>query len=217
MPPKRSTVMEYISLTSSSSATFTCNANAEPSGHCATVSCASSKSISAAQTFAPSPVKTMTPSRPMPPPAPVITHTLPSSLPAMVSAFRRDEHVLDVRVAVERSHAQLAAEPRLLHAAERRVRADRAVRVDREHARGDAARHAQRPRAVARPDRPGKAVRRVVRDPNRVPLVGERDHGCDGAEHLLTGDPVVVRRFDERAREPEARARGCLATEQRIT
>ena len=69
-----------------------------------------------------------------------------------------------------------------------------------------AAGDADRAGAVARPDRAGEAVGRVVGDPDRVGLVVERDHGRDRAEDLLAGDPVVVRRLDERAREPEARA-----------
>ena len=46
-----------------------------------TVSPASFSSRSATHTFAPSAVNTMAASRPIPPPAPVMTHTFPSSLP----------------------------------------------------------------------------------------------------------------------------------------
>ena len=80
------------------------------------------------------------------------------------------------------------------------------VRVDREHAGLDRPRDAQRPRAVRRPDRAREPVRRVVREPDRLCLVRERDHRRDRAEDLLPRDAVVVRRLDERAREPEARA-----------
>ena len=73
--------------------------------------------------------------------------------------------------------------------------------------------HAQRSRAVPRPDRPGKAVRRVVRDPDRVCLVLEGNHGRDGPEHLLTRYSIVVRRLHDRAREPESSALGSIAAE----
>src|SRR5262245_15802247 len=113
--------------TPSSSATFTPNANASP-GQSATVSSARATSRSATQTFAPSSVKTIAASRPIPPPAPVMTQTFPSNLPAM-SALRRDEDALDLRVAIERVHAELAAESGLLEPAERRLHADGRVRV----------------------------------------------------------------------------------------
>src|SRR5262245_53111858 len=131
--------------TPSSSATFTPNEKASPE-HRPTLSSASATSRSATQTFAPSPVNTIAASRPMPPPAPVITQTFPSSLPAM-SALRRDEDALDLGVALERVHAELATEPRLLEPAERRLDAYRRVRVHREDARIRRARDAQRPPA----------------------------------------------------------------------
>src|SRR3990170_843129 len=116
-------------LTSSSSATFTRTANASP-GHSEAVSSAISWSTSATQTFAPSAVKTIAASRPIPPPAPVMTHTFPSSLPAIsLLTLRGDEDALDLGVAVERVHAELAAESGLLEPAEGRLHADRGVRV----------------------------------------------------------------------------------------
>ena len=57
--------------------------------------------------------------RPDPDAAPVITHTLPSSRPAISAALRRDVDALDLRVVVQRVRAQLAADARLLEAAER--------------------------------------------------------------------------------------------------
>ena len=111
---------------------------------------------------------------------------------------------------------ELAAEAGLLEAAERRRDADRAVRVDAEHAGLERARDAQGAGAVRGPDRAGQAVRRVVRDPDRVRLVVERDQRGDRAEDLFAGDPVVVRRLDERARVPVALARGRLAAEERL-
>src|SRR5262245_10242865 len=161
IPPKWSAVVANIARTPSSSATFTPNANASP-GHSPTVSSASAASRSATHTFAPSPVNTVAASRPIPPPAPVMTQTFPSSLPAICLALRRDEDALDLRVTVERVHAELAAEPRLLEPAERRLHTDGRVRVHGQHARIGRPRHAQCPCAVARPDRPGETVGGVV-------------------------------------------------------
>ena len=132
------------------------------------------------------------------------------------SALRREEDVLDLGVAVERVHPELAAEARLLEAAERRRDAHGRVRVDAEDAGLDRARDAERPRAVARPDRAGEPVRRVVREPDRVGLVVERDQRGDRPEDLLARDAVVVRRLDERRREPEALAVRRLAAEERL-
>src|SRR4051794_22971776 len=179
MPPNRSSVMAYISFTSSSLATSTRRGNADPSGQRPTVSSARPKSMSATHTLAPSPVNTIAPSRPMPPPAPVITQTLPSSLPAIVSALRRDEHVLHVGIPLERGHTELPPEAGLLHASEGGVHADRAVRVDGQDPGIDRAGDAERASAVARPDRTREAVGSVVRDPDRIGLVRERDHCGD--------------------------------------
>src|SRR5436309_12691819 len=99
---------------------------------------------------------------------------------------------------------ELASEAGLLEAAERRRDANRAVGIDRQHPRLERARDAQCPRTVTSPDRAGEAVRRVVRDPDGVLLVGERDDRGDGAEDLFPCDAVVVRRLDERAGEVEA-------------
>src|SRR6187551_977547 len=202
MPPKRSAVAAHIARTASSSATSTANAKASPE-HSETVSSASAMSRSATQTFAPSSVKRIAASRPMPPPAPVMTQTFPLNLP-MSSALRRDEHALDLRVALERVHAELAAEPRLLEAAERRLHAHRRVCVHGEDAGVGCPRHTQCTGPVARPDRAGEPVRRVVREADRVGFVLERDHGRNRAEDLLARDPVLIRRLDDRARVPVA-------------
>src|ERR1044072_8526473 len=150
MPPKSSTVASIIACTASSSAPFTRKANESPE-HIVTVSSASETSRSATQTLAPSSENTIAASRPMPPPAPVITQIFPSSLPAM-SALRRDEDALNFRVAVERVHAELPSEPRLLEAAERRLHTHRRVRVHREDARVGGTGDPERASAVARPD-----------------------------------------------------------------
>src|SRR5205085_5738836 len=122
------------------------------------------------------------------------------------SALRRVEDVLDLAVAGEAVHAEFAAEATALEAAERRRRTHGRVRVDREHAGLDRPRHAQRTAAVLRPDRAREAVVGVVREPDRLGLVGERDERGDGTEHLLARDPVFRTRLDERCRIPEALA-----------
>src|SRR3954471_13477213 len=130
---------------------------------------------------------------PMPPAAPVITETFPSSLfitsaglPAPRSDFalrrpascwfRREVDVLELGVVLERVRPELAPDARLLEAAERRGHPNRGVGVDRDHAALDRARHPQRLGAVARPDRAGEPVDRVVGQANRLLLVAERDH-----------------------------------------
>src|SRR5918995_4976261 len=215
MPPKRSAVAAIIFITSASSATFASNANASPE-HRPTVPSAASRFMSAAQIFAPCSVKSTAASRPMPPPAPVITQTLPSRRPA-TSALRREEHRLDLGVALERLHSELAAEPRLLEAPERRRHPDRRVGIDAEDAGVDRACHPQRPGAVARPDRAREPVRRVVREPDRLRLVLERNQRCDRTEYLLARDPVVVRRLHDRRRVPEALPCRRLAAVERLS
>src|SRR4249920_3294598 len=197
MPPKRSAVCAYIEMTCFSSATSTVAASGSPE-QSATVSSAASPFTSAAHTLAPSSVKRIAASRPIPPPAPVITATLPSSRP--MSGLRGEEHRLDLRVAVERLHPELPTEARLLEAPERRLHAHGAVRVDRDHACLERPGDSQGPGTIARPDRARESVRGVVRDPDRVGLVVERDHRGDRAEDLLSRDAVVVRRLHERAR-----------------
>src|SRR5712692_3890057 len=169
--------------------------------------------MSATTTRAPSKAKRSAASRPIPPAAPVITATLLSSLP-MSRDLRGEEHRLDLRVALERVHAELAAEARLLEAAEGSRDAHRGVRVDREDAGLQRAGDAEGAAAVPRPDRAGEPVWRVVRDPDGLLLVLEGDDGGDRTEHLLARDPVVVGCLDERAREPEALPFRRLAPEQ---
>ncbi len=97
-------------------------------------------------TCAPSSVKRTAASAPIPPPAPVITQTLPSSRGAII--LGRVEHVLHLAVAGQAVHAELAAEAAPLEAAKRRRGAHRRVRVDREHPGLDRPSDAQRPAAV---------------------------------------------------------------------
>src|SRR5260221_4664042 len=159
----------------------------------------------------------MAPPPPIPPPAPVMTQTFPSRRPLIeFLALRGDVDALDFRIALQRVHAELPAEARLLEAAERRRDAHGRVRVDAQHAALERARHAERASTVARPDRAGETIRRVIRDPDRVSLVLERDDRRDRAEHFFAGDTVVVRGLDERAREPEAGAVWDVSAEKRL-
>src|SRR4051794_23160596 len=123
-----------MASTLGASATSTSYANASRASR-AVVS-AAAPSTSATQTLAPSAEKTSAASRPMPPPAPVITATLPSSLPATLR-LGRDEHVLDLGVALEGVHAELPPEPRSLEAPERSRHSHGAIGVDGEDARVD--------------------------------------------------------------------------------
>ena len=92
----------------------------------------------------------------MPLAAPVITQTLPSSLPATSSLLGRVEDVLDLRVMLERVGPELAPDTRLLEASERRRHPHGAVRVDRDHARV----RSRGPRAAPGRRRPTRSSRR---------------------------------------------------------
>src|SRR5437764_6692924 len=135
----------------------------------------------------------------------------------MPYSFRRGdscghEHVLELRVVLERVRAELASHTRLLEPAERRRDAHGRVRVDRDRPGLERPGDPERPRSVLRPDRAGEAVDRVVRDPDRVGLVVEGDDRGDGAEDLLARGAVVVRRLAAKLeRDALDRLRGELA------
>src|SRR3989454_8110545 len=178
--------------------------------HSAAVFSPASTPTSATHTLAPSSENRSAASRPMPPAAPVITATLPSSRPTL--RLGRDVEVLELRVPVERVHAELPAEAGLLEPAERRRNPDGRIRIDGEDAGLERPSHPQGARPVLCPDRSRKPVRRVVRNPDGIGLVLESDHGGDRAEHLLARDAILVRRLNDRTREPEAAALGCVST-----
>ena len=71
-------------------------------------------------------------------------------------------------------------------------------------------------RAPSRVQTSRRGRRRVVRDPDRLRLVVERDHRRDRSEDLLARDAVVVPRLDERAGEPEPWRVGRIAAEERL-
>ena len=114
-------------------------------------------------------------------------------------------------------HPKFPPEPGLLEPAEGRRNPDGRIRVDGEDAGLERPGHPQGARPVLGPDRPRKAVRRVVRNPDGIGLVLESDHGGDRAEHLLARDAILVRCLNNRAREPEAAALGCVSTIDNVT
>src|SRR3954465_9857112 len=81
---------------------------------------------------------------PIPPDAPVMTHTLPSTRPGTSAPLGRVVDGLRLAVVLDGVRAELTAVARLLEAAERGRHAHRRVRVDRQHAALDGARHPQR-------------------------------------------------------------------------
>src|SRR3954453_22325690 len=122
-PPKRSIAAAYMPCTSSASVTPE-RTNSPPISSASAVP--PSLSRSATTTYAPSAANRRALARPIRRAAPVMTATLPSSLPATalpLSRFRSvgcEEDVLHVREGVQRVGAELAPETRLLHPAERR-------------------------------------------------------------------------------------------------
>src|ERR1700761_249133 len=198
--PYSSTARSIAALTSPSSATLA--AIVSPP-----TACSASRSIPT--TVAPSCSKRRADSAPIPLAVPVITAILPANLPGISTLLGRVIDVLQLGVVLERVGTELAADARLLEAAERGRDPHRAVRVDRDHAGLDRPRDAQCARPVAGPDRAGKAVDRVVGERDRLRLAAERDHRDDRAEDLLAGGAVVVGdRGQHNRREPEAVAVG---------
>src|SRR4051794_37490729 len=187
-PPNRSIAAAYIAWTSSGSVT-SARTNSPPTSSACALPPASSRS--ATTTCAPSAANRRALARPMPLAAPVMTATLPSSLPAMPclsvrsSSVRCEEDVLHVGERVQRIGPELAAEPRLLHPAERRPVPHRRVGVHRQVAGLDRPGHTERPPQVLGPDRAGQPVLGVVGQPDRLGLVVERDDGDHRAEDLL--------------------------------
>src|SRR3954453_5935045 len=197
--PTSARTRAYMSRTAASSVTSTCSESSPgaPSAR------------SPPTTRAPSAAKSAALAPPIPPDAPVMTHTLPSTRPGTSAPLGRVVDGLRLAVVLDRVRAELAAVARLLEAAERGRHAHRRVRVDRQHAALDGARHPQRLGAVARPDRARQAVDRVVGQRHRLLLVAERDHARDGPEDLLArGARVVADRAQDRGREPVAGAVG---------
>src|SRR4051794_15642321 len=143
-PPNRSIAAAYIAWTSPGLVTSACTNSPSIS---AASAAPSSSARSATTTCAPSAANRRALARPMPLAAPVMTATLPSSLPATCPSslsVGRDEDVLHVGEGPQRVGPELAAEPRLLHPAERRSVPHRRVRVDRQVAGLHRAGHPER-------------------------------------------------------------------------
>src|SRR4051794_36913580 len=198
--PYSSRTRAYIARTASSSVTSQASARSPtPSSRRSTPA-----------TVAPSAPNRRALSAPIPLAAPVMTQTLPARRPplrcsAVGTGSGRIEDRLDLGVVVERVRAQLAAVARLLEAAERRRHPHRGVGVDRQHAGLECARHAQRLRTVAGPDRAGKPVDGVVGERDRLFLVAEGDHDRHRTEDLLAHRAgVTVDRAEHRRGEPVA-------------
>src|SRR2546423_6623305 len=103
-----------------------------------------------------------------------------------------DEDVLDFGVELERVHAQVAADAAALVAAEGCLLVHAPAAVDAEDPGLDAAGHPQSSADVAGPDRAGKAVGRVIDQPQDLILFGERDDGQHRTENLLLRDPHPI-------------------------
>src|ERR1700736_96499 len=122
-----------------------------------------------------------------------------------------DEDVLDFRVELQRVHTQLAADAAALVAAEGRLLVNASAAVDTEHPGLDAPGDPQGAPDVARPDRPGKAVRRVVHEPQDLVLVVEGDDGQHLSENFFLRDPHAILGAVEHRRLEEAAGRQVAA------
>src|SRR3954470_3791031 len=111
--------------------------------------------------------------------------------------------LVQLQIRLEPVPAALAAEARLLVAAERRGRIEAVVGIRPDHARAHALSHPEDARSLLRPDAGAEPVRRVVRLLDRLvrrPECQDRQHR---AEDLLLRDPVALRDVGEhRRREP---------------
>src|SRR3954463_11337187 len=138
MRPNASRVRPYISITASSSVTSAAIA----------IRPGESSVRSTPTTIAPSSSNRRAASAPMPPAAPVITHTLPARRSGIGFAGRVVDG-LDLGVVLERVRAELAADTGLLEAPEWSGHSHAGVRVDRDHAGLERAGAAERLCAVA--------------------------------------------------------------------
>src|SRR5439155_13869473 len=103
----------------------------------------------------------------------------------------RHINILQLRITLHRRHAEVAADPALLEAAERRLGMHAGMRVDAQHAALDPARHAQGAAQVVRPERPAQAVGRRIHVADHSRLVVERRDAYDRAENFFAPAAVV--------------------------
>src|SRR6266511_2059883 len=106
--------------------------------------------------------------------------------------WRRPSAIVQADVGMKAVAAALAAVTRFLVAAERRGRVEPVERVGPDHARLHPADHRQDPAALLRPDAGRQAVRRVVGLLHGLLRRPEGEHGQDGTEDLLAGDPMAL-------------------------
>ncbi len=152
------------SRATSSSAVTSAWTNRPPTSSAAALPVSPSRSTTT--TLAPSAASRRAVASPMPLAAPVTTATRSSRrcIALVTHSSGCDEDVLGLGERVQGVRPQLAAEPGLLEAAERRPVAHGGVRVDRQVAGLDRPGHPQRAAQVCGPDRPGQPVRGVVGD-----------------------------------------------------
>src|SRR5437763_9223280 len=112
---------------------------------------------------------------------------------------------VEVEIGLEPVPAALAAEARLLVAAEGRRGVEPVERVRPDDAGLQALGHPEDARALLRPDAGGEPVRGVVRLLDRLVRRPEGEHAEHRAEDLLLRDPVALRHVrEDRRREPVA-------------
>src|SRR5690606_9830049 len=114
-----------------------------------------------------------------------------------------DPYALHLCVQVERSPAELPAEPGLLVAAERGRGVQRMVRVDPHRARAEQAREPVRPTDILRPDARGEAVFGGVREVRRLLLVVEGHDRQHDALPIFPGKGVLgLHAIEDRRLDP---------------
>src|SRR5438067_13593854 len=122
---------------------------------------------------------------------PTNSRSFPSSITIALPSSRLPHDLLHLRVLFHPEAPALAADAALLEAAEGRVEEVDAV-VDPHHPGADALGERDRLGGVARLHHAAEPVGGVVRDADRLVLVGEGDHGHDGPEDLLLRDADPV-------------------------
>src|SRR5438034_8529009 len=128
-----------------------------------------------------------------------------NSLYVFLTGRRLAIAVLELQIRPQTVPSALAAEARLLVAAERRRRVEPVVRVRPDHAGAQAFGHPENARALLGPDARAETVRRVVRLLDRLIRRAERQDREHRPEDLLLRDPVALRDVrEDRRHEPVA-------------
>src|SRR3989475_2303493 len=119
------------------------------------------------------------------------SRSFPSSIAIPLLPSRLPPDLLHLRVLFHAEAPALAPDAALLETAEGGVEEVDAV-VDPHDPGADAPGERQRLGGVARQHHAAEPVGRVVRDADRLLLVGEGDHGHDGPEDLLLRDADAI-------------------------